>query len=527
MTEPAHHKRESRGSPRGFEPGQHRPISLLAGLVALVLADTAIAGDGVPELPRWSFGYDDQDRLGTIGTPEGGRLTFGRGPDGKITSITDGQATRAFTHDREGRLAGVTDPTGTTRLTSDGHGRLSRMTYPQGDSVVYAYGEAGRIAAVTWGDRHFLRTTRDLFGNIVALDTPAGRFRIDYDYDGRRMKRTYPNGAISTFEYNDDGRATLIRHAGPDGGLVLRLAYAYTDEGLLAHAREASPARDLEITYAYDAHGQLLSAVYSDGRRYAYAYDSFGNRVRASGPDGDSTAAYDHIDRLVAFNGRPVAHDAAGRVTALEDARFSYDGFGDLVSDGTHRYATNGLGLRVAVGGPTGTARHRHLIDDLPYLLAEIGDTTTRYIWSDGRVLGQIDADDHAVFFFEDQLGSIRAAIDDAGSVIGHADYAPFGEPNSRIAGVRFGFAGQEQSHTGMVYLSDRYYAPRAGRFLSKDAVFPNPIAPSQENTYAYVSNSPTNFVDASGKYKEALYYPFGNPYDYYRVIQDSRQAYA
>ena len=71
MTEPAHHKRESRGSPRGFEPGQHRPISLLAGLVALVLADTAIAGDGVPELPRWSFGYDDQDRLGTIGTPEG------------------------------------------------------------------------------------------------------------------------------------------------------------------------------------------------------------------------------------------------------------------------------------------------------------------------------------------------------------------------------------------------------------------------------------------------------------------------
>ena len=91
------------------------------------------------------------------------------------------------------------------------------------------------------------------------------------------------------------------------------------------------------------------------------------------------------------------------------------------------------------------------------HLLAEIGDTTTRYIWSDGRVLGQIDADDHAVFFFEDQLGSIRAAIDDAGSVIGHADYAPFGEPNSRIAGVRFGFAGQEQSHTGMVYLSDRY----------------------------------------------------------------------
>lgn len=48
-------------------------------------------------------------------------------------------------------------------------------------------------------------------------------------------------------------------------------------------------------------------------------------------------------------------------------------------------------------------------------------------------------------------------------------------------------------------YMHARYYDPLGGRFLSVDPVLGNLREPQGWNRYAYVQNSPTNFVDPYG----------------------------
>jgi RHS repeat-associated protein len=49
---------------------------------------------------------------------------------------------------------------------------------------------------------------------------------------------------------------------------------------------------------------------------------------------------------------------------------------------------------------------------------------------------------------------------------------------------------------TGLYFLRARYYSPTLHRFLSED---PIGFAGGDTNLYAYVSNNPTNFIDATG----------------------------
>jgi RHS repeat-associated protein len=66
------------------------------------------------------------------------------------------------------------------------------------------------------------------------------------------------------------------------------------------------------------------------------------------------------------------------------------------------------------------------------------------------------------------------------------------------------GFTGHRMNNTGLddlglIYMNARYYLPEVGRFISPDTIVPDPGNPQSFNRYAYVLNSPTNFVDPSG----------------------------
>lgn len=445
------------------------------------------------------FEYDGRDRLKSLYGPGNRKTTLHYNKRGQIKFVVKGKIKETFEYDRLGFLKSFKDKTGKTLLEHDAGGRLKLMTYPGGDSVGYQYTQSGMLISVTWDDRHFLNYIRDLLGNIVKVSTPAGIFDISYDYNTQKIQRKYPNGAFSQFVINAEGKTKTITHALENGEVVLQFDYTYYDSGLLKTVKERSRNGEVLIMYSYDAHDQLLTAVYSDGRKYTYDYDMYGNLEKVMAPSYETTLAYKDNDQLKSINDEQVNHDPAGNIINMGGRKFTYNYDNAPTNDGLNQYQYNAMGLRVAAKGSQESLKFIHLINEFPYVLVEKGKTTKQYLWADGNLLGQITNDKEVLFFFEDHLGTIRAAVDASGNIINYGEYSPFGVPIKRISNVRFGFAGEEQDEEGRVYLRARYYEPKIARFLSKDPVFPRLMDEAKQNRYAYAANSPINYKDMNG----------------------------
>ncbi len=116
-------------------------------------------------------------------------------------------------------------------------------------------------------------------------------------------------------------------------------------------------------------------------------------------------------------------------------------------------------------------------------------------------------ADSNAVYYYHyDGLGSVMALSDSNGDSIQSYEYSVYGQvaaedPNHTnpymFTGRRFDF------ETGLYYYRARYYNPYIGRFLQTDPIgYGDGI-----NWYAYCSNNPVNFVDASGKWRSWMHW--------------------
>jgi len=99
--------------------------------------------------------------------------------------------------------------------------------------------------------------------------------------------------------------------------------------------------------------------------------------------------------------------------------------------------------------------------------------------------------------YHTDQLGSIRALTNSAGSVVGTATYDAYGGVLTQTGTLTpFGYAGQyTDAATGLQYLRARSYDPTTQQFLTVD-----PLLAQTEQAYAYAGGSPTNATDPSGR---------------------------
>jgi YD repeat-containing protein len=438
-------------------------------LAFLAAALSAFAQDNAQHpLTDVTLEYDAAHRLAADNGPDGHKTAFSYDRAGRpVALVTDGR-TDAIEYDGVGNVAALTDNTGKTAFTYTPWRNLKSMRYPAGDTIAYEYDSRGLILRVTWQTVGALQYNRDLLGRVIALQTPAGAVVFQYDDDTRTLRRQFPNGASSVFTYNEAGRPLSIRHAGADKKPFLEFTYTYDDAGRLAGSVEKSKTASVTVAYAYDRYGELTGADYSDGRRYRYEYDASGNLVLSTDGTTKESAAFDERDRLKTLNGDQATHDGFGNLVSVGTRTFAFDARGRLLADGNGRYEYDALGLRVSAASGKNERRFVHLLADRAYLLGESGAGKLLYLLCDGRALGQI-VNGRALFFFEDQLGSVRAAMDASGKIAGSADFTPFGRPLSRIPGVALGFAGEEQAADGVVFLRARSYVPEArGRIEAK-----------------------------------------------------------
>ena len=269
-------------------------------------------------------------------------------------------------------------------------------------------------------------------------------------------------------------------------------------------------------SYTYDKTYRVKGVDYPSGYPFAdiaYDYDLVGNRTQVSGG----------VIELYSSN-------RLNQYTQVNSTPYSYDGNGNLTSDGTNAYSFDYENRMISASktgttaaytyDPTGRRIRKDVngqitgyIYDGDQVIAEYGGTgalTKKFIYGPG-----IDepvclkAGQATYYYHTDGLGSITELTDPSSSVIEKYSYDIFGNviikdaqgnvlSQSAVGNPYFFTARAIDPETGLYYYRARYYNPKIGRFLQTD-----PVGYSAGiNLYAYCSNNPINRTDPSGLFE-------------------------
>ncbi|CCB71872.1 RHS repeat-associated core domain-containing protein [Streptantibioticus cattleyicolor] len=266
-----------------------------------LLSETDLVGSKANPPYATQLAYDTGGHLHTITDP-GGRVYTLTWTGGHITGLTDSAGrTVTYGYDANDNLTDVYG-VGTTRSPS----------LKDDDHTQYGYTSA-----------HLLNSLRSP-AHYGSTDTPAPVTSMTYDGSERVISQTDPLGHTTTFTYGPDSGTglsagqTLVTD--PAGHKTLD-TYA---NGLLQSETKGYGTADAGTwTYTYDPVSLGVTSVSDpDGNLQTFAYDDHGNQISASDARGFTTThAYDDNDNLLTVidpSGlrTDYAYDEAGHIAA-------------------------------------------------------------------------------------------------------------------------------------------------------------------------------------------------------------------
>jgi len=180
-----------------------------------------------------------------------------------------------------------------------------------------------------------------------------------------------------------------------------------------------------------------------------------------------------------------------------------------------------------------------YYVYDGMYTIAELDgslDLKSKYVYTNGMLIGRIDSSGEFCQYFHDGLGSVTMICDSTGeyqNLYVYDDFGNFRKKHEEIPNSYY-YTGQErdESPSGLYNLRARYYATEIGRFTQEDPVLqvgnsasglnncircgrlePNLLITSIErpqalNAYIYVINNPTNILDPTGEIIQVAFNP-------------------
>ena len=340
-------------------------------------------------------------------------------------------------------------------------------------------------------------------------DEPRRRFT--YDALGRLASaegREHPGQQLSTVR-PDLPPAQGLPH--PNDPSVLRRyteAYEYDTVGNIRRMTHSGAAGNWSRAYDYAGDSNLLLAtsVPADGEGEfgdPYAHDVHGNMTEMPHL---SLMRWDHADRLQATARTVVANGGTPETTY-----YVYAADGARVRKVTERQAGPGQtptrrAERIYLGG---AEVYREFASDGETVTLErrglhVQDDAERIALVETRTRGTGSEPGRGIRFqLGDHLGSAVLEVDDSGAVIIYEEYHPYGSTALRtgrsaaeVSLKRYRFTGMERDEeSGLRLHGARYYAPWLGRWTAAD-----PIGVLDGvNTYAYVQQVPTGFIDRLG----------------------------
>lgn len=264
---------------------------------------------------------------------------------------------------------------------------------------------------------------------------------------------------------------------------------------------------DTTIAYVYDPLYRLTRATFTGSYTgtFVYTYDAVGNRLTQNVNGVGTNYTYDNANRLTRVNSQTYTWDANGNLISDGPSTYTYFQSNRLrkvtKSGANYIFVYDDQGNRYGQYSNTG-AGGQYALDIngslTQVLIWEILENTT-YLYGMGRIGQQTTS---MQYFGADALGSVRQMYNSNGEVIANKRYDPFGNvvAQNGVGTSMFGFAGEQTDATGLEYLRARYYAPKQGRFTTRDVWEGDPNQPMSYNAWNYVNANPVNLSDPSGE---------------------------
>lgn len=502
------------------------------------------------------FAYDPAGDLKTVTDAKGHAVSNTRDALGRLTKRTypDGSH-EDYVYDSAGKITSLTNRRGQTiSLAYDNTGKLEWKTYASGKKLHYFYDNAGYLnrvervegsaavleAAYEFDSVHRVtkvkvpRTTvpntydmtyrYDLAGNRTQAFYPDG-YELDYSYDaanrliriaeangatvvayeydaaGRRTKRTLGNRTYTTYAYNTVNQLTELVNYSPAGVVQSRFAYDYNATGL----RTRMTTLEGQHNYSYDDTNQLTQVQYPDAKTVQYGFDAVGNRSQVTENGAATAYTTNDLDQYTQVGNQTLSYDGNGNLASQTDGAqttaYGWDEDDRLVSvdkNGVHvdfRYDHRGLLVGKSVGG----VDTRYVWDGI-HIAAEVDNSGTilrRFVY--GANIDEIlvvTAGSAKHWAQQDGLGSVVGTTDNSGTAIAAMAYDVYGNVRGGDLGpVPQRFAGMWwDANIKKYYVRSRWYDPLTSKFLS-----PDPLVGIDINRYAYVVNSPVQYIDPVG----------------------------
>lgn len=354
--------------------------------------------------------------------------------------------------------------------------------------------------------------------------------------------QTSGGSSFHPFEYDDTGRMT--RKAGQDLTYDQSLGY-----GPFAATRFSKSSGDVNYTYdargnrrtktnsagreiyTWDSEDRLLRIQFPDGRRSAFRYDTFGNRI-SKVVVGSSGQILDHrlfvrkdfeVDLLTDehtkyhfVGGRRVMMTRhLGRGETAEGTLLSSAApFEFLGSEAIHSLEER-LDLFLFFGfllllnfGFSVIRDPRQLVSAVMVIVLispQLGYSGG--VGGPGTTPGAPSSAIQTVHFLLDHQGSVIGAVESNGMVHGRVNYTAYGETASitnsqgnilssldEIPGKYKFHSHYYDSESGLYYMNARYYDPELGQFLSRDPASNDPVE------YAFAAQNPGVLSDQNGE---------------------------
>lgn len=472
--------------------------------------------DALTHARTWD--YDANGNLELYTDARGRTATYTYDFEDRVTGVNYSDATPDVAHeyDEVGRLTKTTDGTGVNTYDYDDLDQLTAEHLPGGRTLSYAYDEQGRRTGLTVPGHGQTSYEFDDAGRLTAVIDPQAR-RTEYDYDalGRLDLMRYPaQGLTSDLSYDRLGRIATLVNKQADGTEVNDLAYAYDKADNVTSITDVGGRSS---AFTYDNLHRILSETHQGpgAATRSYIYDDAGNRL--SKTDGGQTTTYEYDDAERMFragsdtlsydnNGNLISRTSGGSITS-----YAYDAEDRLISEGglTYRYDSSDRRVEEQDGATKKTSLFDgdQVVAETTVEQAGTPQETTRedfYVrgLQQWLITSQTSARGPPTYYLHDQLGSVVAQTNNAGTATDRFAYDAFGvvREDTGPTSLHFGYLGNE--HNAGASTQDfhaRAYSAADGRFLSVDPVEGALANPQSQNPYGHGYGNPLSNPDPSG----------------------------